>query len=103
MRRVLFIAWSVLWGVFMFSAMIPATNAVTVLLTYGWSGYSSGVRVVWIKPPQFTNGERVPAAKRQLALGITFVSFVAVGLAPSFILPRRFLPTWRPEAQPPRT
>ena len=99
--RFLFTAWSVLWGIFMFAAMIPATNAATVLLTYGWSGYSPGVRVAWIKPPQFTNGERLPAAKAQLALGVTFVSFVAVGLAPSFILPRRFLPTWLPSAQPP--
>lgn len=93
MRRILFITWSVLWGIFMSVAIIPATNTVTVLLTHGWSGYASGVRVAWVKPPQFTNGERVPAEKAQLALGITFLNMVAIGLAPAFLVPRRFLPT----------
>jgi len=88
MKEVRVKLWGVLFAILMCTTFIPVMNRVTVLLTYGWSGYSAGIRVAWVKPPQFTNGQDVPSEKAMLAMGITLFGMLAIFLAPVLGLPR---------------
>jgi|SRR6266850_1991566 len=94
--------WAVLWAIFLCTALIPVADRVAVLLTYGWSGYSAGIRVAWVRPLRFTNGEPVDHNKAMLALGITLFSVLAIVIAPALVLPGRFFAGKSSTAEPPR-
>src|SRR4051812_28850787 len=93
-------AWAFLWAIIMCATIVPVMDRVAVLLTYGWSGYSDGIRVLWQKPLRFTNGEIVSPNNYKVAGAVSFFGYMAIVVAPALGVPAGLRRSGRETAKP---
>jgi hypothetical protein len=75
---------------FMLFGLVPTMNALTVVYARGGQAFSSGIRVAPVKPPQFTDGERVPSNAAVKAIFSAAGALVVYAVVPPLLFPSAF-------------